>query len=69
MAQPLSGWRRLYLDHRKASSGELDPKPGQAKTARDRTLDLAADLVTVLAEIKAKRWALAMARGWRRVEP
>ncbi len=47
----------------------LDPKPGQTKTAGDRTIDLAADLRTVLAEINAKRAALAMARGWRPVPP
>lgn len=73
----LCGWQLddLDLEHRKAhvkrslgqESSMLTPKPGLTKTGRERTIDLANDLVTVLTDLKAKRAALAMARAWRPV--
>src|SRR2546425_7014448 len=75
----LCGWQLddLHLEQRKAdvrrSLGQecsmLSPESGRTKTGRGRTIDLAADLVAVLTEVKAKRPALAMARGWRPVPP
>ena len=75
----LCGWQLddLRLDQRAAdvchSLGQecsmRAPKVGATKTGRVRTVDLSQQLVAVLAEIKAKRPALAMARGWRPVPP
>ena len=46
-----------------------DPKPGPTKTRKIRRVDLSGRLATVLADVTAKRPALAMARGWRPIPP
>jgi integrase len=75
----LCGWQLgdLHLEERRAevkrSLGQecsmRDPKPSSPKTGRERTVDLSAELAAMLEEIKAKRPARAMARGWRPVPP
>src|SRR5438093_8764856 len=45
------------------------PTATATKTGKARTVDLAAELVALLADVKAKRAALAMARAWRPVPP
>jgi integrase len=73
----LTGWQLddLHLDKREAdvkrSLGQecsmLDPRPSLTKTGRERTIDLAADVVEALAPLKAERKTLAMRRGWHPV--
>ncbi len=75
----LCGWRLddLRLEEREAdvrrSLGQecsmRDPHPGVTKTGHARVVDLSQQLVAVLADIKARRPALAMAQGWRPVPP
>jgi len=75
----LTGWQLddLRLEKRaadvKRSLGQecsmLDPKPSFTKTGRERTIDLADDLVEVLTAIKADRKRRALARGWHPIPP
>ncbi len=75
----LLGWQLedLHLDQREGDvrrslgqdSSPRRPMPGTTKTSRARTIDLSEELIAVLADVKAKRPALAMGRRWRPVPP
>jgi integrase len=73
----LCGWQLDDIEGRTAlvrrSLGQecsmRDPKPGPTKTRKARRVDLSTRLAAVLADIKGKRPALTMAKGWRPMPP